>query len=183
MRAVEVLSNVVVNAVVVDQLPDGYIASETANIGDLYDGGVFVPNSPSAPITRDPLHAAVDGERSRRWRAGFPVQIGSVIKWFHSDEFSLTQHLGLKDKARDMLAAGGAMTDNITIGGQPVQWSTMDGSSVTISVQVAFDLVSAAGLQQALIFAASQAHKAAIDVAEDLSGYNVMAGWPLVFGE
>ncbi|MBS3953066.1 MAG: hypothetical protein KGZ88_08970 [Methylomicrobium sp.] len=137
----------------------------------------------SAPVTQDQLLAAVDAERHIRWRAGFPVQIAGVVKWFHSDIFSLAQHLGLKDKARDILAAGGLMTDNITIAGQPVHWSTMDGSQVAITVQVAFDLVAGAALQQALVFLASQAHEVAINAAEDLSDYDVLAGWPAVFGE
>ncbi|MCQ8103235.1 DUF4376 domain-containing protein [Methylomonas sp. SURF-2] len=138
----------------------------------------------SAPVTVAQLLEALDVERSRRWRAGFPVQIGGgITKWFHSDEFSLTQHLGLKDKARDLLAAGGAMSDAITISGQTVYWSTMDGSPVAITAQLAFDLVSSAGLQQALVFAASQVHRAAINSAEDLSGYDVLANWPAVFGE
>lgn len=137
----------------------------------------------SPPVTVAQLLSEIDRERSKRWRAGFPVSVASVVQWFHSDEFSLTQHLGLKDKARDVLAAGGTMADNITIAGQPVSWSTMDGSQVTITVQLAFDLVSSAGLQQALVFSASQAHKAAINAAEDLSDYDVMANWPAVFGD
>lgn len=141
------------------------------------------PFPPSLAQQRAEWLAALDHERFRRWRSGFPVVISGVTKWLHSDEFSLTQHLGLKDKARDALAAGGLMTDNITIAGNPVMWSTMDGSQVTITVQVAFDLVDAAGLQQALIFAASQVHKAAINSALELSNYDVLANWPAVFGE
>ncbi|MDP2202259.1 MAG: hypothetical protein Q8K07_09595 [Methylicorpusculum sp.] len=135
----------------------------------------------SAPVTVDQLLAAVYVERARRWRAGFPALVGGVTKWFHSDDFSLTQHLGLKDKARDLLAAGGLMTDQITIAGQPVFWSTMDGSQVAITAQVAFDLVAGAALQQALVFLASQSHEAAINAAEDLSDYDVLANWPAVF--
>ena len=41
MRAVYIDSGVVVTAIMVDELPDGFIASETTNIGDTYDGGVF----------------------------------------------------------------------------------------------------------------------------------------------
>lgn len=155
---------------------------EVTELGfELPAGATLAP--PILPPSIDQLLTDVDRERKRRWRAGFPVQIGGVTKWFHSDEFSLAQHLGLKDKARDVLAAGGAMSDSINIAGQPVYWSTMDGSQVAITAQVAFDLVSGAGLQQALVFAASQAHKAAINAAEDLSNYDVSANWPAVFVE
>ncbi|QSA99542.1 MULTISPECIES: DUF4376 domain-containing protein [unclassified Methylomonas] len=183
MRLAEINNGVVVNVVESEAAIGGFVESNTANIGDQFVGGLFLPQPLSMSIIRDQLFASVDIERARLWRSGFPVQIGGVAKWFHSDEFSLTQHLGLKDKARDVLSAGGTMNDDITIGGQPVQWSTMDGSSVTITVQVAFDLVSSAGLQQAMVFAASQAHKAAIQTAADLSNYDVLSNWPAVFGE
>ncbi|WP_438452206.1 DUF4376 domain-containing protein, partial [Listeria monocytogenes] len=73
--------------------------------------------------------------------------------WFHSDADSRIQHLGLKDKARDLIAAGGAMTDNLSILGQPVKWKTMDGSFATITAQLAFDIVAAAGDLDARLFA------------------------------
>jgi len=141
------------------------------------------PPPPSLEQQQTTLLNAINSERGWRWRAGFPVQVGGVTKWFHSDEFSLTQHLGLKDKARDVLAAGGALSDSITIAGQPVYWSTMDGSQVAITAQVAFDLVAGAALQQALVFLSSQAHEVAINAAEDLSDYDVLANWPAVFVE
>lgn len=141
------------------------------------------PPPPTFEEQKLTLLSAVNRERSKRWRAGFPVLIGGVTKWFHSDEFSLTQHLGLKDKARDLLAAGGVMTDDISIAGQPVSWSTMDGSQVQITAQVAFDIVAAGALNQALIFAASQAHEAAINAATNLDNYDALTGWPSVFGD
>lgn len=157
-------------------IPDGLVSITNAEA----DAIRFPPvPAPTAAL----LLSAVDAERVRRWRAGFPLVIGSVTKWFHSDVFSLTQHLGLKDKARDLLAAGGVMSDNIVIGGQPVAWATMDGSQVTITAQIAFDLVTAAGVQQALVFAASEAHRLAIAASPDPASYDVSVGWPAVFGE
>ncbi|WAR43589.1 DUF4376 domain-containing protein [Methylomonas rapida] len=135
------------------------------------------------PFALDGLLSAIDRERNRRWRAGVPVTIGGQQKWFHSDEFSLVQHLGLKDKARDLLAAGGALSDNLTIGGLPVVWSTMDGTQVTITAQVAFDLVEAAGFQQAAIFAAAETHRAGALASATPETYDYLQDWPLVFGE
>ena len=60
---------------------------------------------------------SIKSERDHRKAGGFKV--GTL--WFHSDADSRIQHLGLKDKARDLIAAGGAMTDNLTILGQPVR--------------------------------------------------------------
>lgn len=160
-----------------------YLADDSKHV--ITDFGVVPPLNAltSPPVTPAKLLSAVDSERSKRWRAGFPVQVGGVEKWFHSDEFSLTQHLGLKDKARDLLATGGVMTDNITIAGQPVVWSTMDGSQVTITAQLAFDLVDAAAVQQALVFAASKAHFSAIMLATDLTDYDPTSGWPAVYSD
>lgn len=153
------------------------MAAQSAGLSILADEN----GDPVAVASAETLLNSVNFERSRRWRGGFPLLISGVEKWFHSDEFSLTQHLGLKDRARDLLAAGGVMSDSILIGGQPVVWSTMDGSTVTITAQIAVDLVHAAGVQQAAIFAASQAHIAAINASMDLTGYDPTAGWPAVF--
>ena len=85
-------------------------------------------------------------------------------------------------KARDLIAAGGAMTDNLTILGQPVRWKTMDGSFVTITAQLAFDIVAAAGDLDARLFAVAEAHRVAMEDATDPDAYNHSAGWPATFG-
>jgi hypothetical protein len=52
MRAVHIDNGVVVNVLVVDELSDGFIESETANIGDFYDGEVFT--APTVMSTQVP---------------------------------------------------------------------------------------------------------------------------------
>lgn len=150
-----------------------------------HDGGkTFLPPAlPTIMQIKERLLSLVTTERFKRWRSGFPVLVDGTTKWFHSDEFSLVQHLGLKDKARDLLAAGGALSDNLTIGGLPVVWSTMDGTQVTITAQVAFDLVEAAGFQQAAIFAAAETHRAGALASATPETYDYLQDWPLVFGE
>lgn len=149
------------------------------------DGGqtFYPPALPSNIQIKEQLLSLITSERFNRWRSGFPVLVDGTTKWFHSDEFSLVQHLGLKDKARDLLAAGGALSDNLTIGGLPVVWSTMDGTQVTITAQVAFDLVEAAGFQQAAIFAAAETHRAGALASATPETYDYLQDWPLVFGE
>jgi hypothetical protein len=126
---------------------------------------------------------AISDERNRRWRGGFPVEIAGVKKWFPSDEFSLVQYLGLKDKARDLIAGGGVMTDAVTVAGQPVSWSTMDSSFIPITAQIAFDLVVASGGQQSAIFLAGETHKELLAKSADPSSYNYLVNWPLIYGE
>ncbi|RIQ63488.1 DUF4376 domain-containing protein [Bordetella avium] len=108
------------------------------------------------------------------------VKVGTL--WFHSDADSRIQHLGLKDKARDLIAAGGAMTDNLTILGQPVRWKTMDGSFANVTAQLAFDIVAAAGDLDARLFAVAETHRAAMEAAADPAAYDFSAGWPETFG-
>lgn len=124
---------------------------------------------------------AIKAERERRKSGGFKAKVGSAYKWFHSDTDSRIQHLGLKDKARDLIAGGGAMTDKLTILGQTVRWKTMDGSFVDVSAQIAFDIAAAAGDLDAQLFAAAETHKAAMEASADPASYNFSAGWPASF--
>lgn len=136
-----------------------------------------VPPQPSVDVIWNKIKA----ERDRRKSGGFKVKVGSSNKWFHSDADSRIQHLGLKDKARDLIAGGGAMTDKLTILGQTVKWKTMDGSFVDVNAQVAFDIVAAAGDLDAQLFAAAETHKAAMEASADPASYDFSGGWPATF--
>lgn len=133
---------------------------------------------PSAAEITAVKWGAIKAERDRRKAGGFKVG----TQWFHSDADSRIQHIGLKDMARDLLAAGGAMADNLTILGQPVRWKTMDGSFATITAQLAFDIVAAAGDLDARLFAVAETHRAAMEAAADPAAYDFSAGWPETFG-
>jgi hypothetical protein len=102
-------------------------------------------------------------------------------KWYHSDADSRIKQLGLKDKARDLRDAGGAMSDSIVILGQPVKWKTMDGSFMQATAQLAFDIVTAAGELDARIFAAAETHRATMEASADPAVYDFTQGWPAVF--
>lgn len=152
---------------------------------DLLPGEQYSETEPQIPA--DAIKAekwsAIKIERDRRKSGGFKVKVGSSNKWFHSDADSRIQHLGLKDKARDLITGGGVMTDKLTILGQTVKWKTMDGSFVDVSAQVAFDIVAAAGDLDAQLFVAAETHKAAMEACVDPASYDFSAGWPKVFGE
>lgn len=146
---------------------------------DVVNGRVVVIPKPalSAAEVKAGKCGLIKAERDRRKAGGFKV--GAL--WFHSDADSRIQHLGLKDKARDVLAGGGAMTDNLSILGQPVRWKTMDGSFATVTAQFAFDIVAAAGDLDARLFAVAETHRAAMEAAADPSAYDFSAGWPATF--
>ena len=125
----------------------------------------------------------IKAERDRRKAGGVLVNVAGVDKWFHTDADSRIQQLGLKDKARDMLTAGGIVADNIVVLGQSVQWKTMDGSFVPLTVQLVFDIFSAVGDLEAQLFANAEAHRAAMEASGDPGSYDFSGGWPLMFGE
>ena len=132
---------------------------------------------PPAPTAAE-IWERIKAERDRRKTGGFKV--GAL--WFHSDADSRIQHLGLKDKARDLLATGGEMAVNLTILGQPVRWKTMDGSFATITAQLAFDIVAAAGDLDARLFTVAETHRAAMEATSNPAVYDFSAGWPETFG-
>lgn len=139
---------------------------------------LVAPPPPTAEEIKAAKWGAIKVDRDRRKAGGFKVG----MRWFHSDADSRIQHLVLKDKARDLLAAGGAMTDNLAILGQPVRWKTMDGSFANVTAQLAFDIVAAAGDLDARLYAVAETHRAAMEAAADPSAYDFSAGWPETFG-
>lgn len=163
-------------------------SEHTALLAEQSAGKVIRADKDGNPVAVDPpkptaaqVWEQIKTERDRRKSGGFKVKVGSSNKWFHSDADSRLQHLGLKDKASDLIAGGGAMTDKLTILGQTVKWKTMDGAFVDVSAQVAFDIVAAAGDLDAQLFAASETHKAAMEASADPASYDFAAGWPATF--
>lgn len=109
---------------------------------------------------------AIQAERNRRTREGGYQVAG---KWFHSDEFSRGQQLGLV-----LLGA------SIPAG---LQWKTMDGTFVTMTSAMAQQILGAAAASDTAIFAAAEVHKAAMEASTDPAAYDFSSGWPKVFGE
>lgn len=109
-------------------------------------------------------------------------------KWFHNDADSRTQWLGLKDKARDVLANGGTTSTTLTIthpvyGILPIVWTSMDGTGVTVTVQMAFDVVEKTGDLDGVLYGVGQYHKGQLYASSTPSTYNYKTLWPLIFGE
>jgi hypothetical protein len=110
--------------------------------------------------------AVIQAERDRRSQLG---GFSAADKWFHSDTFSRTQHLGL------MMLGG-----NIPPG---IQWKTMDGSFVEMTQQLAGAVFAAAVAGDAALFAAAEAHRLAMLEAADPDAYDCSSGWPPAFGD
>jgi hypothetical protein len=133
---------------------------------------------PSRADLEDRVWTAIRGERDKRTQLG-GCQVGA--SWFHTDTFSRSQWLGLKDQARDILAAGGAMTDPVKKLGSKVLWKTMGGTFVTVTVQLTFDVVGATGDSDARVFMQAEIHRSAMKASADPLAYDFSGGWPVNF--
>lgn len=145
-------------------------------IADL-DGRPSLANP--APPTPAQVWAGVKVKRDTIKEAG--VKVGD--KWFHSDDSSRIQFIGLKDQARDVIAAGLPDSTRLQKLGQDLLWKTMDGSFVSLSVKHVFDIVAAIGDLDAYAFAAAETHRAAIVASSDPADYDFSTGWPKVYAD
>lgn len=121
-----------------------------------------------APTT-DQVKAAkwesIKEERDRRKVSG--VKVGA--KWFHSDDSSRIQQMGLV-----MMGA------NIPAG---LQWKTMDGSFVEMMPALVQQVFAAVAASDQAIFSAAEAHRVAMESNPSPLDYDFSAGWPKTFGE
>jgi hypothetical protein len=107
--------------------------------------------------------------RDLRQSGGYLVAVATLPKWFHSDDGSRIQQLGL-------LMLGASIPANL-------QWKTMDGTFVTMTQALASQIFSAASASDQAIFAKAESHKAAMSASSDPAAYDFLTGWPLVYGE
>lgn len=126
---------------------------------------VTIP-TPSAAQAKGAKWDAIKAERDRRTDQG-GYKVGA--KWFHSDQKSRSQQLGL-------VLLGASIPANL-------QWKTMDGSFVTMTQTLAGQVLAAAAASDQAIFAAAEAHRQAMEASADPAAYDFSTGWPKVFGE
>lgn len=118
----------------------------------------------------------IKSERGSRYSGG--VKVGN--KWFHTDLVSKTQHISNKDTARDQLSNGGKMTDALLdpVNGGKINWKTMDGSFVTLTCNLAFDIVKECKRYEIAVFQTAENHRVAMEASKDPSSYDYSTGWP-----
>lgn len=136
-----------------------------ADVGADEDFSETVP-SPSAAVVKAAKWDAIKADRDRRTDQG-GYKVGT--KWFHSDQKSRSQQLGL------VLLGAGIPTN--------LQWKTMDGSFVTMTQTLAQQILAAGAASDQAIFAAAETHKAAMEASADPAAYDYSGGWPKIYGE
>jgi hypothetical protein len=113
---------------------------------------------------REAAWEAIKVERDRR--AGLGVKVGQ--HWFHSDQKSRTQQLGLV-----LLGA------NIPAG---LQWKTLTLTPppvfVPMTQQLAQAIVSATAASDTAIFTAAEVHRIAVESSTAPQNYDFSTGWP-----
>ena len=125
----------------------------------------YVPPAP-IPLTerQAAVWEAIKSERDRRTSLG--AKVGS--HWFHSDQQSRTQQLGLV-----LLGA------NVPAG---LQWKTLTTTPppvfVTMTPALAQNIVAATAASDAAIFMATEQHRIALESSSDPENYDFSVGWP-----
>lgn len=129
-------------------------------------GDDLLPPLRNLPLERAQLWEQIKTIRDRRTREG-GYQAGGY--WFHSDEFSRIQQLGLVMLGLNMP--------------QGLQWKTMSGAFVTMTPSLASAIFAAAAAADMATFAHAQALKAQVDAADDPATVAITAGWPAIYSE
>jgi hypothetical protein len=107
----------------------------------------------------------IKAERDRRKFNGVKV----AGNWFHSDDSSRIQQIGL------MLMGAGMPAG--------IMWKTMTDTFVQMTPALAVGIFQATGAQDMAIFAKAEYHRAMMNASPNPSTYDYSAGWPLTFGE
>lgn len=98
------------------------------------------------------------------------IKRGGVLaygKWFHTDDSSRIQQLGLTMMGATMPAG--------------IQWKTMDGSFIEMAPTLAAQIFAAVAALDLAAFAAGETHRAAMLASATPETYDASAGWPEVY--
>lgn len=169
-------THIIVNGVVVNSIiatvaeaqavyPDAVcISADTGAIGWLWDGESLTPPPPGQLAERQvAAWERIKQERDRRKYLG--VKVGA--HWYHSDDSSRIQQLSL-------FVMGAAVP--------PVQWKTLTVSPppvfVTMTQAIAAGIFQNTAASDAAVFAASEAHRVAMEASDSPESYDIGSGWP-----
>ena len=136
----------------------------------VHDGGDVMPSKTaldSAKVAVDREYVWRDIQLIRDTRKASGVKVGT--HWFHSDDTSRIQHLGL-------VMMGVNMPSNL-------MWKTMGGTFVLMTPTLAQQIFMQIAFNDQAIFAKAEFHRAEINKLDNPYQYNITTGWPPIFGE
>lgn len=142
------------------------------------NGGITEPFDTRSPEEIDVdvkarIWGQIKAERSRRKAGG--IKVGT--NFFHSDEQSLIQHLGLTIGAMQALQAGGTLETVLS----PTPWKTMGGEKVPMTVAMAFSVFQEGVVLDGTLYTIAEQHKAAMEASPNPAAYDYSTGWPEAF--
>lgn len=126
------------------------------------DPSLLPKPTPTLADRRESVVVRIKEERDRRKFNGVKVS----EKWLHSDTYSRTQWLG-------MVLMGASVP--------VIEWTTMDGSTITTSQALAGQIFQGTALLDATLFAHARSLIAQTEAAADPSSVDITAGWPETF--
>lgn len=133
------------------------------------EDGTYTATPKDRTVTNGMVWEQIKAERDRRKVGGVKVKVGTTNKWFHSDDASRIQQIGLVMMGTNMPA--------------DLQWKTLDGSFVAMTPAVAGNVFAAAAANDQAIFAVAEGHRVALEASADPSTYDFSTGWPKIYGE
>ena len=135
--------------------------------GDVGADEVFSETPPATSVVqaKSAKWDAIKAERDRRKAGG--VKVGA--KWFHSDDGSRIQQMGL-------VMMGASIPANL-------QWKTMDGTFITMTQTLASQVFQAVAASDQAIFNSAETHRVAMEASADPASYDYSGGWPKIYGE
>lgn len=127
-------------------------------------------------VARELKWNEIKAERDRRKYLG--VKVGEY--WFHTDDPSRIQFLGLARKADKIELIGGNMETPFSGPGPGgiLVWKTIKGDMTPMTPLLAQQVVAATEILDIEVFAVAEYHRAAMLTSNNPASYNFYAGWP-----
>jgi hypothetical protein len=164
MNYVEIISN---------KFPTSFVScSGDATVYEniVHEGGDLIPtqsvlDTAGLSLLKAEIADLIKAERDRRKISG--IKVGT--NWFHSDDSSRIQQIGL-------VMFGANMPANL-------QWKTLTGAFITMTPTLASQIFQSMAASDTTIFSISENHKTDMMAATNPSTYNFHIGWPIIYSE
>jgi len=130
-------------------------------------------------IERNKVWNHIQEERSRRKFSG--VQANGL--WFHSDNDSRVQWLGLARKADLLVLQGSTLDEQLVVNGKRSIWKKLGGGYVNVTVGLAIAVVEAIEVLDSQAHEAAEIHNANMRGVANPHEYDFSEGWPLMKNE